>query len=305
MRQAMRVDGEALGLRDLHPGRRPRLLAHLLRRERPPLGRGAAGRPARRRGRLPDLRQHLGLRAGVLPRLLRARLHHHPAARPGGRAARHRPDLVRRDARREHADLVHAPAVRLRAVLPALGGAEGALRRQGHRQADGAGDHRPDLLGRGAVRRASRCIMVGAGHHLPAAWSCTTRGRHRVDPSTIQQLDIPQMEELPPLDFGPRGRAADRRRPPGLEAAARSSRRARCRASEPPPAPPQAGGPRSGSAAGEAARSWPGASAWRHGSRPSGGLPRGGSRSCRSCTRPPATTDTGRRGTPTCCRRSS
>ena len=57
---------------------------------------------------------------------------------------------------REHADLVHAPAVRLRPVLPALGGAQGRLSRQDHRQAHGAGHHRPDLLGRGAVRGASR-----------------------------------------------------------------------------------------------------------------------------------------------------
>ena len=35
---------------------------------------------ARRRGRLPDLRQHLHLHHRVLPRLLRDRLHHHAAA---------------------------------------------------------------------------------------------------------------------------------------------------------------------------------------------------------------------------------
>ena len=38
-----RVDRQALGLRGVHPGRRARLLAHLLRRRRPPLGRGDAG----------------------------------------------------------------------------------------------------------------------------------------------------------------------------------------------------------------------------------------------------------------------
>ncbi len=42
-----------------------------------------------------------------------------PLLGPGRRQARHRPDLVRRAARRQHADVVHAPAVRLRAVLPA------------------------------------------------------------------------------------------------------------------------------------------------------------------------------------------
>ena len=117
-------DGQALGLRRLHPDRRPRLLAHLLWRRRPQMGRGAAGRPAGRRGRLPDLRQHPGVRARLLPRLLRARLHHRAAARAGGGAAGDRPDLVRRDPGREHADLVHAPALRLRPVLPALGRAQ-------------------------------------------------------------------------------------------------------------------------------------------------------------------------------------
>ena len=42
-----------------------------------------------------------------------------PLLGAGGREAGHRPDLVRRAAGGEHADLVHAPAVRLRAVLPA------------------------------------------------------------------------------------------------------------------------------------------------------------------------------------------
>ena len=42
-----------------------------------------------------------------------------PMLVPVARGARHRPDLVRPAALREHADLVHAPAVRLRAVLPA------------------------------------------------------------------------------------------------------------------------------------------------------------------------------------------
>ena len=50
-----------------------------------------------------------------------------PLLGPGRRAPRHRPDLVRRDPRRQHADLVHASAVRVRAVLLALGGAEGIL----------------------------------------------------------------------------------------------------------------------------------------------------------------------------------
>ena len=63
-------------------------------------------------------------RAGVLSRFLRAGLHHHPAAGAGRGQARHRLDLVRRAARRQHADLVHAPAVRVRAVLSAQRRAE-------------------------------------------------------------------------------------------------------------------------------------------------------------------------------------
>ncbi len=44
-----------------------------------------------------------------------------PAAGAGDR-----PDLVRDHPGREHADLVHAPALRLRAVLPAVGRAHGS-----------------------------------------------------------------------------------------------------------------------------------------------------------------------------------
>ncbi len=83
------------------------------------LDRTSADRPARRRRGLPDLRQHLRVLPSVLPRLLRDRLHHHSAACAGGRQARHRSGVVRRPALRQHADIVHAPAVRLRAVLPA------------------------------------------------------------------------------------------------------------------------------------------------------------------------------------------
>ena len=97
-----------------------------------------------------------------------------PLLGSGGRAPGHRPDLVRRDPGREHADLVHAPAVRLRPVLPALGRPQGVLSRQAHRQADGAGDHGPDLLRLDPVR-----VHPGGdgrpGDRVPAAWSCTTR----------------------------------------------------------------------------------------------------------------------------------
>ena len=116
--------------------------------------------------RLSDFRQRVCLRARLLPRFLRAGLHRHSAARAGRGTSRHRPDLVRGDPRRQHADLVHASAIRLRAVLPALGSAKGILSRPGDRQAHGAGHDRPDLLGRGAVRRdPGRDGAVG--HHVP------------------------------------------------------------------------------------------------------------------------------------------
>ncbi|MGY3466501.1 TRAP-type mannitol/chloroaromatic compound transport system permease large subunit [Bradyrhizobium sp. LM6.11] len=106
------------------------------------------------------------LRAGVLPRFLRTRLHRDPAARARGGASRHRPDLVWRDPRRQHADFVHAPAVRICAVLFALGRAKGTLYRSRHRQTHGAGHDGTDLLGRGAVRRHP-AHHGAAGDHVP------------------------------------------------------------------------------------------------------------------------------------------
>jgi TRAP-type mannitol/chloroaromatic compound transport system permease large subunit len=89
---------------------------------------------------------------GVLPRLLRALVHRHSARRGGGRKARHRPDLVRRAAGGQHADVVHASAVRVCAVLPAQRRARQGIFRQAHRPQDGAGDDGADLLGRSPVR---------------------------------------------------------------------------------------------------------------------------------------------------------
>jgi TRAP-type mannitol/chloroaromatic compound transport system permease large subunit len=80
-------------------------------------------RPARRPGRLPDRGQPAGLLPCLLPRLLRAGLHCRAPAGAGGGEAGHRPGLVRRAAGGEHADLFHAPALRLRPVLPAQRGA--------------------------------------------------------------------------------------------------------------------------------------------------------------------------------------
>src|SRR5438874_2128552 len=81
---------------------------------------------------LPDLHQPLHLLPGILPRLLRDRLHHPAdggADRAEGAGARGwagcRVDLVRRHALRQHADVVPASAVRIRAVLSARRCAEG------------------------------------------------------------------------------------------------------------------------------------------------------------------------------------
>ena len=75
-----------------------------------------------------------------------------PLLAPAADQARHRPDLVRRDPCGQHADVVHASAVRFRAVLSAIGGAPEPLYRPRHRQDHAAGHDRRDLLGRGTVR---------------------------------------------------------------------------------------------------------------------------------------------------------
>ena len=99
-----------------------------------------------------------------------------PAARTGGGEARHRPDLVRRHPRRQHADELHAPAVRLRAVLPAIGRAEGGVQGQGDEQAHRAGHHWSDLLGCGAVR--DHPVHHGRpGHRVPADGHALQVGR--------------------------------------------------------------------------------------------------------------------------------
>ena len=139
-----RVDGDDDELRHVHPGRLDRLQPGVPRHGRRPVGRAPADERARRRARLPDRRERDDLPARVLPRLLRDRVHHGAAARAGGAEARHRPRLVRRAARGQHADVVPASAVRLRALLP-------AQRRAEERRDIG------NLLGRDSVRRASRC----------------------------------------------------------------------------------------------------------------------------------------------------
>ena len=141
-------------------------------------------------------------------------------------------------------------------------------------------------------------IMVGLVIAFPGMVMHYKGAGTGVDPSTIQNLDLPQMEDLPPLDLGPGGGLPGLE--PGLEPPAD-----RLPGLEPPPAAGPAAGP--GATAGQQ----PPAN-WR--SRARGRAPpacrlrpcRGcGSRSCRSCTRPPATTGSRRRGTATGCRRAS
>ena len=68
-------DHEALVLRALHPDRLHGLQPVVPGCRRPQVGGAPADRPARRPGGLPDRGQHPDLRAGVLPRLLRAVVH--------------------------------------------------------------------------------------------------------------------------------------------------------------------------------------------------------------------------------------
>src|SRR5581483_8182497 len=173
-----RLDRAHLRVRAVHPDRRARVQPHLLRHQRPSLDRASAARAAGRIARLPGHRQPARVRARLLPRLLRARVHRRAAARAGRGEARDRSDLVRRAARGQHADLLHASAVRLRAVLSAQRRAGSRLRRQGHARADRQGHHRPDLLGRGAVR-ADPADHGVAGHRLPRSRRLGPRQGHR------------------------------------------------------------------------------------------------------------------------------
>ena len=86
VRQAAEVDGEAVGIRRLHPDRGARVLADVLRGRRTPVGREPAHLAARRSDRVPGVRQRIYLLPGLLSRFLRDRVHRHSAARAGGGA---------------------------------------------------------------------------------------------------------------------------------------------------------------------------------------------------------------------------
>jgi hypothetical protein len=190
-------DGEAVDFRRLHPRRRRVFsltfygvnghvwVEHLL-----------TSLPAGQLG-LPDRRQHPDLRARFLPRLLRALVHRHPLIGPSPKA-RHRSHLVRRAARGQHADVVHAPAVRIRALLPAQRRAGQGVRRPDHGSSDGGGHHGTDLLGRGPVRGHP-------GHHgrLIIAFPDIVSGGL----ATKEKVDIRNIRIEAPLETSPGGEA--------------------------------------------------------------------------------------------------
>ena len=177
----------------LHPDRIDLLLGGVPRRLRRRLARAPSDIASRRRLGLPDLHQSLHLLPGVLPRLLRDRLHH-PAdgcadcaegtGASGGAGCG--VDLVRRHALRQHADLVPASAVRLCAVLFARRCAEGSKELR-------------HLLGRHTLDRP-------AGDHgrdrdrLPDHVTALLDKPLDVDLSKVR-IEVPQIE-LPPIDFG-------------------------------------------------------------------------------------------------------
>ena len=105
-----------------------------------PLDRRHAHRPPRRIARLPPGRQRRRLRAWLLHRLFRDRLHHRAVDRGARPDSGHRPDVAGDRPGGEHPDVLpHAP-VRLLALLP-----------QGGRAAEHSYDH--DLPGGGPVHR--------------------------------------------------------------------------------------------------------------------------------------------------------
>ena len=132
---------------------------------------------------------------------------------------------------REHADLVHAPALRLRPVLPALGGAKNPY-------LDKLTGKRMEPVTTGQIYRGAipfvviQVIMIGLVIAFPGMVMHYKGAGTGVDPASIQQLDMPQMEDMPPLDFGAPGGAL-----PGLEPPAATPGR-RCPAWSRPPALP-------------------------------------------------------------------
>src|SRR3989442_555728 len=74
------LDRQADFVRGVHPGRGDRIQPHVPRRERRPVGRAPAHQPARRPDRLSHRSERPDLPARVLPRFLRAGVHHRAIA---------------------------------------------------------------------------------------------------------------------------------------------------------------------------------------------------------------------------------
>ncbi len=168
----------------LHSDRCARIQPRVPGGRREGVDRAPAHFAARRTNRLPHFRQRVHLRGRILPRLLRDRLHHHPAAGAGCRQARHRSRLVRRADLRQHPDQLHAPAFRLRAVLHA---------------GDRAAVHQDfrHLLGRDSLgvpaghSRRHRDFLAGVGHLL-----ARQAGPHRPLKTEIPMPQLPSSIDL-------------------------------------------------------------------------------------------------------------
>jgi TRAP-type mannitol/chloroaromatic compound transport system permease large subunit len=143
---------EVVVFRRLHPAGVDRVQPVVPGRRRAEMGGAPLDQLAWRPARFPDRGEHPDLLPGVFPRFLRVVVHRDPAHRPSGRKARYRSGLVRRAAGGEHANIVHASAFRLCAVLSAQRGAARRIHGPFDQQTLGAGDHWTDLLGRRPVR---------------------------------------------------------------------------------------------------------------------------------------------------------
>lgn len=178
----------------LHPDRLDLLLGGIPRRLRRRLARKHADVAARRRLGLPDLHQSLHLLPGVLPRLLRDRLHHPAddrADRAEGAGARRRPrcraDLVRRHALRQHADLVPASP---------FGFALFYLRGVAPKEVKSS-----DIYWGAMPWIGLQAIMVVLVIAFPITVTGLLDKPLNVDLNKVK-IEVPQID-LPPLDFGP------------------------------------------------------------------------------------------------------
>jgi hypothetical protein len=185
---------------DHHGGVHPDRLDRFLDRIPRCLGRGVARAhltvAARRGLGLPDLHQPLHLLPGVLPGFLRDRLSSscrwcadRAEDSDTGGWRRRGADLVRRHALRQHADLVPASAVRLRAVL--LRGVAPASVKSS------------DIYWGAVPWIGLQVIMVVIVIAFPSTGDLAAGQAHLAEDISKVRIEVPQMDDLPPLDFGP------------------------------------------------------------------------------------------------------